>query len=120
MHPFPIQQKMRSVLSGEKLILALVLMSTVYGTDALAKPTTHTIVIEAMKFTPESLTVRPGDTVIWVNKDAFPHNATASNRGFRSPDIAPDGSWKFKATKKGTFAYICTLHPTMKANIVVK
>lgn len=120
MHPLRIQRKMRGIFSVEKLLYALVLMSAVYGTDSLAKPTTHTIVIEAMKFTPDSLTVRPGDTVIWVNKDAFPHNARALNRGFRSPDIAPEGSWKFKATKKGTFAYICTLHPTMKANIVVK
>ena len=61
-----------------------------------------------------------GDTVIWKNKDAFPHNATADNKGFRSIDIQSGQSWKFKAGSKGVFPYVCTLHPGMKAVLTVK
>jgi plastocyanin len=85
-----------------------------------AAPKTHTVVIEAMQFSPQVLEVKVGDTVVWVNKDAFPHNAVATVPGFQSKEIASDGSWKFKAVKKGTFPYLCTLHPMMKASLVVK
>ena len=61
-----------------------------------------------------------GDTVIWVNKDLFPHNATATDRSFQSSEIGPEGSWKFSADKKGEHAYACTLHPPMKAKLIVK
>jgi plastocyanin len=110
----------RGFVGGRALLLAAALLSAGYGPNAFAEPKTHTVVIEAMQFSPQVLEVSPGDTVVWVNKDAFPHNATATNRSFQSKDIAQNGSWKFKADKKGTFPYICTLHPTMKASLVVK
>ena len=88
-------------------------------TEALAAPTTHTIVIADMKFAPETLTVKSGDSVVWVNKDFFPHTATAQDKSFDSGDIATNKSWKYVATKKGAFSYICTLHPTMKATLII-
>ena len=90
------------------------------GMGTLAASTTHTIVIADMKFVPETLTVGPGDSIVWVNKDFFPHTATAQDKSFDSRDIATNKSWKYVATKKGTFPYICKLHPTMKATLIVK
>jgi plastocyanin len=87
---------------------------------ALAASTTHTIVIADMKFVPETLTVKAGDSIVWTNKDFFPHTATAQDKTFDSRDIATNKSWKYVATKKGAFPYICTLHPTMKATLIVK
>jgi plastocyanin len=87
---------------------------------AYAEPAVHTVVIEAMQFSPATLEVHAGDTVIWKNKDPFPHNATADNKAFHSPDIDSGKSWKFVARQRGSFSYICTLHPTMKGTLVVK
>ena len=87
---------------------------------ALAQSTTHTVVIADMRFSPPSLTVKRGDTVVWVNKDFFPHNARAQNRTFESPELATNQSWRYVATKAGRFAYVCTLHPTMKGALVVE
>lgn len=81
---------------------------------------THTVVIEAMKFSPEKLVVAKGDAVIWVNKDLFPHTVTAQNKAFDSRPIAADKSWKFTAKKTGTFPYVCTIHPTMKGELIVQ
>lgn len=80
----------------------------------------HTIVIEGMKFIPEVLEISAGDTVVWVNKDFFPHTATASNKRFDTGLIAASATWRHVMKKKGTSAYICTLHPTMKGSITVK
>jgi len=79
----------------------------------------HTVVIEGVKFEPEALTVNRGDTIVWVNKDPFPHTVTAK-RAFDSHDIAAGKSWKYTASKAGEYAYVCTLHPNMKATLTVK
>jgi plastocyanin len=85
-----------------------------------AKPQTHTVIIEGMRFQPESLTVARGDTVVWVNNDLVPHTATSEAGNFDSQIIQAEKSWKFTASKKGEFAYTCTFHPTMKAMLQVK
>lgn len=110
---------MRTLVAAA-LVWSLFLLQAGNGTGALAASATHTVVITDMKFVPETLTVKAGDTVVWVNKDFFPHTATAQDRSFDSRDLATKKSWKYVATKKGTFSYVCTLHPTMKATLVVK
>lgn len=79
----------------------------------------HTIVIEGMAFAPAKVTIQRGDRVTWMNKDPFPHTATAKGT-FDSGSIAADASWTWVADKTGTFDYLCTLHPTMKAQLVVR
>jgi plastocyanin len=82
-------------------------------------PTTHQVVMQGLLYVPETLTVRPGDVVVWVNKDPFPHTATAAG-AFDSGPIAPGKSWRFTARKTGTYPYLCTLHTTMKGTLKVE
>ena len=110
---------MRALVSVA-LVSCMILLQAAAGTGALAASSTHTVVIADMKFVPETLTVKAGDTVVWVNKDFFPHTATAQDKSFDSRDIATNKSWKYVAARKGAFPYICALHPTMKAILIVK
>ena len=72
-------------------------------------------------FTPTSLTLAPGDSVVWVNKDIIPHTATSKKAGvFDSGAIAPGKSWKRTFKTAGVIDYFCTFHPTMKAKLEVK
>lgn len=84
------------------------------------EPATHTVMIEGMKFSPETLTVKHGDTVVWINKDMVPHTATSEKGGFDSQMIAAGDSWKFVASKAGKFPYSCTFHPTMNGTLTVE
>lgn len=78
----------------------------------------HTVVIENMRFDPSLLTVKRGDKVTWVNKDLFPHTATAADKKtFDSGEIPAAGSWSFVVRAAGQFEYICKLHPTMKGTL---
>ena len=81
--------------------------------------TTHTVVMDGTRFTPETLMVKRGDRVVWINKDPFPHTATA-DRAFDSKSIAAGGAWSYTADKPGEFAYVCTLHPGMKGMLIVQ
>ena len=108
------------------LIAALALMVSGAGADAWQKgqkerkPVTHTVTIEAMQFEPADLTVKAGDAIVWVNKDMFPHTATSTEKLFDSRQIDPGQSWTYRAVKKGTVPYICSLHPTMQGTLRVR
>ena len=101
-------------------VLSVVLGTIGAVTGDQPKSKTHTVTIEGMRFQPEVLTVSPGDTVVWVNKDLVPHTATSKEGGFDSKDIQADKSWRYTIQTTGEFAYICTFHPTMKAMLRVK
>ena len=79
-------------------------------------PVTHTVVMQATSYAPQALTVKRGDTVVWINKDPFPHTVTAA-RGFDSKSIAAGASWKYTAREVGEFPYTCTFHPNMKGTL---
>lgn len=95
------------------------LVAAVTATDCAAVAATHTVTIEGMRFNPDSLTVERDDKIVWVNKDLVAHTATAAHV-FDSHEIAPDASWTYVVRKPGRYPYVCTLHPTMKATLIVK
>ena len=85
------------------------------------KPVTHTVTIDRSAFQPATLTIKPGDTVVWVNKDIVSHTATsATPKVFESGTIDTGKSWKKVFTAKGDFPYHCRFHPTMKATLRVQ
>jgi plastocyanin len=87
--------------------------------DAVGK--VNTVVINQFKYQPDTLTVNAGDIVEWKNDDIVPHSATAvDKKAFDSGRIVKGASWRFTANKKGTFDYLCTLHPNMKAKLIVQ
>ena len=116
-------------MGARSSVLALVLAAGVSGLigcrsgpDAAAArplPATHTVTMEAVSYKPDALTVKVGDSIVWVNKDPFPHTATAAAT-FDSKEMLPEKSWTFTATAPGEVHYVCTYHPTMKGTIVVK
>ena len=85
-----------------------------------AKAATHKVTIEGTRFDAADLTVNAGDSIVWENKDPYPHTATSKTGGFDSKDIASEKSWKYVAKKKGDFPYVCTIHPSMKGTLHVK
>lgn len=85
---------------------------------AVAVGGTHTVTIEGMKYRPETVTVKPGDVVVWRNKDVVPHTVTAAGK-FDSGQIAAGASWSWTATGTGRIEYVCTYHPGMKAMVLM-
>ena len=84
------------------------------------KPQTHTVIIDASSFRQDFLAVNAGDTIIWMNRDLFPHTVTALNGSFDSKEIPAGKSWKYTPKGKGAFDYKCAYHTTMTAVLKVK
>jgi len=77
------------------------------------------VAMEGVQFQPQTVTVRAGDSVVWVNNDPFPHTVTSAAGGFDSHAVAAGQSWTLTPRTRGEFPYACSLHPTMKATLRV-
>jgi plastocyanin len=76
--------------------------------------------IDNFTFNPQQITVKAGDTVIWVNHDDIPHTVTSKTMAFRSKAMDTDDKFSFTFATPGSYAYFCALHPHMTGTIVVE
>lgn len=68
-----------------------------------------------------TLTVKAGTVVEFVNQDTTAHTATSDDgTTFDSGSLSQNQTSKFTASKAGTFAYACSIHPDMKGFIIVQ
>lgn len=75
-------------------------------------------------FLPETLSIRVGDSVKWVNNDEAEHTVVANDNSFKSETlkarpVKPGDSFSHTFTQTGTFEYFCSLHPNMKGKVEV-
>jgi len=89
-----------------------------FGAAALAADAD--VKIDNFTFNPPMLKVKTGTTVTWTNEDDIPHTVAATGRLFKSKTMDTDETYAFTFTTPGTYEYFCSLHPHMKATIVVE
>jgi plastocyanin len=85
-----------------------------------AAPRTVNARINGLAYIPSRIEVSVGTTVQWKNNDPLIHTVTATDGSFNSPQFGLDGTYRHTFTRPGTYSYYCTLHPNMKATVVVK
>lgn len=76
------------------------------------------VIVDKLVFAPVDVNAKVGDTVEWVNKDAFAHTATATN-GDWNVTLAPKQNGQLVLKKPGTTDYFCKFHPNMKGHVIV-
>jgi plastocyanin len=97
-----------------------------YGTKPAAATSADTAVKGVAKivemtdstFAPDTVKLKVGDTVSFVDKDEIAHTATAEET-FDSGTLREGQRFVFKATKPGTISYVCIFHPGMTGTIDV-
>ena len=79
------------------------------------------VAMKVLEFTPDAVGAKVGQTVVWSNDDSSPHNVTyvSGPRFTSSGRLEPGARFSLKLTSAGTIHYVCTLHPWMKATLVV-
>ncbi len=75
--------------------------------------------IQNFAFDPVTVNVKVGQTVTWTNQDNTPHTVTADDKSFASKPLSTGESFSQTFTTAGTFAYHCSIHPNMKATVIV-
>jgi plastocyanin len=99
-------------------MLSVPMLAPGSGADAAAEPRVHTVSMASMRFGAMPAGIRPGDVILWVNRDVVPHTATARDGSF-DVVLAARESRRMRVTRAGTFAVYCRYHPGMRATLAV-
>jgi plastocyanin len=102
------------------LVASAMLMSTVAAVTRAAPPAAAAVQIDNFTFKAPVVTVKPGTTVTWTNRDDIPHTVVSKGGVFKSKVLDTGDSFSFTFAKLGQFGYYCSLHPHMTGTIVVK
>jgi plastocyanin len=78
------------------------------------------ITIHSFAFTPQTLTVKVGTTVTWMNQDETIHSIICPELKLRSNPLDTNDGFNYVFRKAGTYDYVCGLHPYMKGQVVVR
>lgn len=94
------------------------------GGGGCGKPVTEAagsdVAVRNFCFSPTIIRVRPGQSVVWSNKDSFEHNVVGANLSWGAQQTLPAGATvKFRFSKPGVYPYVCTWHPGMVGAVVV-
>jgi plastocyanin len=89
-------------------------------TDPAQAQAAVTIHIQNFAFDPATITVAPGTKVTWVNDDEDAHVVAAEDSSYRSAPLDTGDSFSHVYASPGEYPYFCTLHPHMKAVVVVR
>src|SRR5438445_655115 len=78
------------------------------------------IEIKNFAFNPQTLTVKSGEKVTWINRDEEPHTIVSVEKQFKkSTALDTDQEFTITAGAPGTYSYFCSVHPKMTGTIVV-
>ena len=86
-------------------------------TSGPARAEEHTDEIKGLAFNPDSITIRAGDTVTWVNHDSDRHHI--SGDGFESKELARNDAFSTQFPEPAQIAYHCTIHTYMEGKVIV-
>ena len=81
--------------------------------------------VEDICYIPSTVVVEKGKSITWVNEDSSFHSVTSGFYGeptglFDSGYLDPYQSYTLSFDQFGTYDYFCTLHPWMKAQVIVE
>src|SRR5205823_13082015 len=79
------------------------------------------IEIKDFAFNPQTITVKSGDKITWINRDDEPHTIVSVEKQFKkSSALDTDREFTTIAGAPGTYSYFCSVHPKMTGTIVVE
>ena len=93
-----------------------IVMALVFGTAPVQAETIQ-VTIDKLVFSPASVEAKVGDTIEWVNKDAFAHTATV--KGGWEVMIPPKATASLTLKTAEAVDYFCRFHPNMKGHLTV-
>ena len=79
------------------------------------------IEIKDFAFNPQTLMVKSGEKITWINRDEEPHTVVSVEKQFKKSNaLDTDQEFTITAGAPGTYTYFCSVHPKMTGTIVVQ
>ncbi len=104
------------------IAIVLLLVGSPIVTANTQQPSSATVKVKIDNFTfgTQPLTVAPGTTVTWTNRDDMPHTVVSTDGVFKSKVLDTDEKFSYTFAKAGIFPYFCSIHPKMAGKVVVQ
>lgn len=105
-----------------KVFPSIVALAFVSGAAVAALAAEQTVTQKGKKFSMSEVTIKKGDTLVFVNDDNVAHNiysATAGN-DFNLGSQLPGKSVSVTFDKPGEIDVMCAIHPLMKMKVKVQ
>jgi plastocyanin len=80
---------------------------------------TDAVNIKNFAFSPATITVTTGSTVMWTNDDSIQHDITFDGGTIVSSVLNHNDTFSHTFTTAGTYHYICSIHPFMHGTVIV-
>ena len=87
--------------------------------NAVTPVATDTVHIKNFAFSPATVTVKAGSTVVWTNNDSIQHDLTFDNGGIASNVLNQNDTFSHTFPTAGTYHYVCSIHPFMHGTVIV-
>ncbi len=102
-------------------VVGLALCIALSQAPAAAEPSdVSQVLIKDFMFAPMQLRIKAGTAVTWVNQDDEPHTVVGEAGLFRSGALDTALAFTYRFDKPGTYQVFCSIHPQMKATIIVE
>lgn len=80
---------------------------------------TDAVSIKNFGFSPATITITAGSTVVWTNDDSVQHDVTFDGGGIASSVLNHKDTFSHTFPTAGTYHYICSIHPFMHGTVIV-
>ena len=103
----PARLTMKIKKISKNVFLAAMFCAALAPFAAFAQAKYTYVTAENGYFTPKSIIINTGDSVVWTNSGHDGHTVTADNGAFDSGPIAKDASFAQRFMNQGIFRYYC-------------
>lgn len=108
-------------MKGPGAFLGLLISLVMMGSPAWGE--TYKVSMKNRSFTPDTLTIKPGETVEWFNDDQDIH-LVVSGKDLQDPSLGkpldsgtmlPGQYFIYSFTKPGRYPYMCVIHGSLQS-----
>ncbi len=83
-------------------------------------PDALVVTIQGSTFSPASVTVPVGKSVVWVQADDQSHTVTGDSGDWDSGSLMSGATFRRVFERPGRFTYHCAIHPSMQGSVIAQ
>ena len=112
--------RIAALLCGVSSLFLSAIAGEMKGADSIGARGNR-IEIKDFAFNPQTITVKSGEKITWINRDDEPHTIVSVEKQFKkSSALDTDQEFTITAGAAGTYTYYCSVHPKMTGTIVIE